>query len=454
MKKLGLLKAMRLTKCYPALDAQARAKITAERLQALVKYAKENSPYYAALYKDVPEDFALAQLPPTNKREMMAHFEDFVTDRGVRMDDVRAFLADTNNIGELFRGEYMVYTTSGSAGEPSVVLCDKNAYSVMSAVNAVRTIARPQDMKALMKTGFKTAGVFASGGFYLSNCSVARQLKMMPWKKGKLCAMSILDPMEEIVAKLNRFRPAMLGGYPTGLELLADEAEAGRLHIAPKLIMTGGEFLSDAMRERLSRVFGCHTQTSYACTEGGTIACECGKQHFHINEDWVIVEPVNAQGDPVPDGVLSDKLYLTNLYNYGQPMIRFEITDRVILHHEPCGCGNPFAWLEIEGRTDEILTFDTPKGEKRIQPLALYAILKEIHQIRRFQLVMGKGNKLSLRMVCAPEENREETFGIARERVGAYLAQNGINEVEWRLSDREPEREKGSGKFKHVLWEK
>lgn len=26
-------------------------------------------------------------------------------------------------------------------------------------------------------------------------------------------------------------------------------------------------------------------QTSYPCIEGETIACECVKQHFHINDD-------------------------------------------------------------------------------------------------------------------------------------------------------------------------
>jgi phenylacetate-coenzyme A ligase PaaK-like adenylate-forming protein len=45
-----------------------------------------------------------------------------------------------------------------------------------------------------------------------------------------------------------------------------------------------------------------------SCTEGGTIACECTEQHFHINDDWVIIEPVDKDNKPVPDGVQSDKL--------------------------------------------------------------------------------------------------------------------------------------------------
>ena len=96
--------------------------------------------------------------------------------------------------------------------------------------------------------------------------------------------------MEEIVTGLNDFQPAMLGGYPTALELLFDEQRSGRLKIEPVIIMTGGEYLSDELRQQLAETFNCYVQTNYSCTEGGTVACECREGHIHINEDWVIVE--------------------------------------------------------------------------------------------------------------------------------------------------------------------
>ncbi|WP_313129840.1 hypothetical protein [Anaerocolumna sp.] len=64
-----------------------------------------------------------------------------------------------------------------------------------------------------------------------------------------------------IVDELNAFQPAMLGGYPTILELLIDEQKCGRLRINPVIIMTGGEYLSNHLRERLSEVFQCYVQT-------------------------------------------------------------------------------------------------------------------------------------------------------------------------------------------------
>ena len=32
--------------------------------------------------------------------------------------------------------------------------------------------------------------------------------------------------------------------------------------------------------------------------EGGEIACECAEGHLHINEDWVIMEPVDERYQP------------------------------------------------------------------------------------------------------------------------------------------------------------
>lgn len=72
-----------------------------------------------------------------------------------------------------------------------------------------------------------------------------------------------------------------------------------------------------------------------------SIARECPEQHLHIDDDWVIVEPVDSDYRPVVDGQPADRLLSTNLVDFTQPFIRYEITDRVVLHREPCACGNP-----------------------------------------------------------------------------------------------------------------
>lgn len=451
MKKIGLIKGLRLCAKYYKLSETEKSQVQHERLHEIVDYARAHSPYYNQLYKDIKEDYTLSDLPPVNKTGLMTHFDEWLTDRKVKLEDIQVFMENIDNIGRKFQGEYLVFTTSGSTGNPLVSLCDQTTNNIMGAINAGRSFARKSDLRAFFLHRGKTIGVFATGGFYLGNSSVRARLLAMPWKKKQMAVTSALLPIDQIVGELNSFQPAMLGGYPTVLELLIEEQLSGRLNINPVIIMTGGEYLSDALRERLSEVFGCYVQTAYACTEGGTIASECTEQHFHINEDWIIVEPVDKNNQPVEDGVLSDKILMTNLFNYTQPFIRYEITDRVRMHHEKCKCGNLAPWLTLEGRMDDVAIFVEEGRTIKIAPLALYAILKEIHEIQRFQLVIHEGNQIEFRLIPVETANINEVFEKAVQVLKSFLATHGIKTVECVLSNESPKQHPSSGKFKHII---
>ena len=451
MKKIGILKAMKLCKDYEKLGMEERKTLREKRLKDMVEWARKNSPYYAKLYKDVPEDFKLTDLPSVNKQELMKNWNDWVTDRQITLADVEKFMEDMNNIGRKIKKKYMVFTTSGSTGNPLVSICDSTTNNVMGGISASRSYARKEDLAAFMKKGKKSIGVFANEGFYLGNSSIRSRLNKMPWKKRQMAVSSALYPIDKIVQQLNEFQPAMLGGYPSNLELLIDEVKEGRLTISPVIIMTGGEYLSDSLRKRLAETFQCYVQTSYSCTEGGTVACECRQQHFHINDDWVIVEPVDAEGKAVPDGVQSEKILLTNLYNFTQPYIRYEVTDRVIMHHEKCACGNPSPWIELEGRTDDVTSFMEAGKEIKVAPLAIYAVLKEVHELRRFQVEVYPENKVELRI--EPKEGIEESaaFEAAKKKLADFLANQNIFHATINLSKEKPAQNPNSGKFKHII---
>lgn len=451
MKNTGIFKAMKLCMDYEKMSEDKKQEIRRKRLEDIVKHAKKNSLYYKNLYKDVSENFKLEDLPPTDKKTLMEHWDEWVCDRELKLEEVEKFMQDTNNIGRKLKKKYLIFTTSGSTGNPLVSVYDKNANNIMGGICACRSYTRKEDLKVFIKRGGKSIGVFADEGFYLGNSSIRSRLRSMPWKKKQLAVSSALYPIEKIVRQLNEFQPDMLGGYPSNLELLIEEVKEGRLQISPVIIMTGGEYLSEELRKKLAETFRCYVQTSYSCTEGGTVACECRKQHFHINEDWLIVEAVDKDGNPVEDGVQSDKIYLTNLYNYTQPYIRYEVTDRVIMHHEPCGCGKTSPWIELEGRTDDVTAFMTDGNEIKVAPLSFYAILKEVHDIRRFQLLVYPGNKMELRMEEKADAGRKKVFENAKERLENFLATQRITEVTITLSDDLPMQNPNSGKFKHVI---
>ncbi len=425
------------------MPPRERLALQQNRLRELIQYVKMNSPYFSELYKDVDSNTPLEALPTTSKGDLMTHFDTWVTDRSITRQKVEAFTSDLSNIGKKLDGKCLVYTTSGSTGYPCIVLYDDTTINVSSAIGVARSFARKQDVQRFMRHGGRTMALFADNGFYLGCGSVRYNQRKMPWKRHKLKTCDVRMPIEQIVENLNTFQPSMLGSYPTFLEIIASEQEKGNLNIHPAIIMTGGEHLYADVRERLSRVFGCYVQTNYSCTEGGTMACECIEKHFHINDDWVILEAVDENHQPVPYGTQSSKVLLTNLANSLCPFIRFEITDRIVIHNEPCPCGSTRPWLTLEGRTDDILTFE---NGVRIAPLSLYALMKEIHGIQRFQLIQMEGNNLELRLET---KDKQQIFEAAKQKLTDYLRQSGID-AQIYLSDKAPQAHPISGKFKHI----
>ena len=411
-----------------------------KRLRKLVQYARENSPYYRERYANLGTEYTLSDLPPVTKPEMMANFDDVLTDRRITMERINAFTEDLDHIGRMIDDRCLIFKTSGSTGNPAVVLYDQQMIDVSSAVAAFRTFARKEDFQKFMKHGKKTAGVFADYGFYLA-CGMSRYLQLkMPRQKTKI-TVDVNAPESEIIKQLNDFQPSMLSGYPSNLALLADFED---LDIHPDVVITGGELLTDEIRKKLTKKFGCYVQTHYSCTEGGEIACECEQQHLHINEDWVIVEPVDQNYQPVPFGEQSDKVLITNLANTIQPFIRYELTDRIIVHDETCSCGRSTRWLEIEGRTDDILEF---RDGVRIAPMSLYKILEEVKPIRRFQLVQRAEDAVEVRILA---DQPETAFEEARRDLDAFFQTKGLH-VNISLSEIPPQADPVSGKFRHIF---
>ena len=158
MKQTGLFKGLGKVYGYKKLTEKQRQELQNKRLLALVKFAKEKSPYYVKLYTGIGEKFYLRDLPTVNKTEMMEHFDEWLTDRNVHLKEIYEFTKDLDNIGRKYKDKYLVFTTSGSTGNPSVVLYDKTALNIMTSVGILRAYARKEDMKAFIKRGKKNGG--------------------------------------------------------------------------------------------------------------------------------------------------------------------------------------------------------------------------------------------------------------------------------------------------------
>jgi phenylacetate-CoA ligase len=192
-------------------------------------------------------------------------------------------------------------------------------------------------------------------------------------------------PIEHIVAGLNDYQPVMLGGYPTALSLLAEEARAGRLHIEPKRIMATSEPLLAETRLAIEHAFDAPVANGYGTSEGGAMAVGCWRgPGMHVCDDLVIIEPVDADGRPVPTGVESDKIYITALANPTLPLIRFELSDRVTFLEHACPCGSAHRLIaDVEGRLDD--AFSYPDGVV-VHPHVFRSVLGRVARVVEYQV--------------------------------------------------------------------
>ncbi len=57
-------------------------------------------------------------------------------------------------------------------------------------------------------------------------------------------------------------------------------------------------------------------------------------------------------------GQRAAKLYITDLFNYAQHLIRYELTDETVVIEEACTCGSALQRIDdIHGRTDDVFRY-------------------------------------------------------------------------------------------------
>lgn len=426
-----------------------------ERLRALVRFARAHSPFYRRQYGELPEDVSdIASLPPVTKTELMDSFDDWVTDRSVTFESVSLFVNDKRRIGELFKDRYAVWKSSGTSGHAAVFLHDPHSIAVYDQLFAQRAWAAfPfRITPALWGRAWRMACITACEDHFAAISSWRRLAMQQPLLKHLMRDFSVLEPLDRLVADLNAWHPLQVVAYPSVLALLAQEQKAGKLHLSPAAIFAGGEGLDSSQQEMIEAAFDCALRCVYACSECDYVAFQCAHRNFHVNADWVIVEPVDAEHRPIDPGSASHSVLITNLSNRIQPIIRYELGDSVTALAEGCPCGDPLPAVRVEGRREDVLHFRNRHDvDVTILPLALTTVLDLVPELRRFQIV--REDRKSIRIACefarsaSEAEKRREIISA----VAGFLADHGVTDIQITVDTTPPKPDPVSGKFRQVV---
>ncbi len=386
----------RLTEQLLVHDGWSRDQLLAhqaERLRALLDHAVARSPYYRDTLGADAADRPLSDLPTLSKADLMAHFDQIVCDPRLRRHGLEAHLAGPDP-ARSFLGEYRVLTTSGTTGLRGIFAFTEDEAEVWIAAT----------LRAGARAGIRPDARLAQIGTP-SPVHLTRQLFAPVQGAAGGPDVSTATPLPELVAALNAYQPEAMVGYPSVAGVLADEQLAGRLRIHLTAGAFGAEPLTPSLRCRIRAAWGFEPVSVYAATEAPVIASSTPEHaELELAEDVVLVEVVDQDDNAVPPGTPGSKVLITNLVNYAQPLIRYELTDAVTPSEGLNPAGRPYRCLaSVDGRSADTLHLAArSSGTTAVHPSALGAAVAHVPAVRQYQFLLDQRG-LHARVVLAPD---------------------------------------------------
>jgi putative adenylate-forming enzyme len=389
-----------------------------KQLKKLIEYSIDHSEFYRREYDGFEmnsmEDFH--RLPVINKKIMMDNFTDLNT-CGLDLDDVMDYAVNKEVKRDFlgyYKDEYVVGLSSGTSGNKGIYVTPKAMTRRLPFVFLARSGI---PLKLLPFRILFLLRVFSQGFDDIKAPMVS------------LKYLSTMTPIDDIIDSINDLKINILMAPPSLVRLLLPRRDDIRVPI--KLIMTYAEVMEEEEKDRFKEVFHTDVIEIYQASEGQIAsACKCG--NLHINEDLVFVELYDDKGRAVNEaGKVATRMVVTNLVNYAQPLIRYEMNDMVILGHK-CPCGSSFRVIKkILGRNDDVVYLKNRQGNiQHIFPdLISRWIITSSDNIREFRVLESLYDSLDITVDLFDynSEAVERTVSLLKERMERELEEFHIS---------------------------
>jgi phenylacetate-CoA ligase len=367
-----------------------------QELQKLLKHAFNHTSFYKKSWasvginghQDIKSMADFHKLPIVTKTDIRDHYQEFLSD-----------IHPTN----------VKKSTGGSTGQPFSFELDLESNTRREAI-------------MWRGYGWLNAGLGVKTlylwGADLGNSNKTKSLKNMLYhgfyNRKMLNSFSMnKNNMLSYVEDINKYNADAIVSYVNPLYELAQYIIANNCKVkSPKSILTGAEQLHEFQRNIIEKAFNAPVYNTFGCREFMLIAAECQQEkQLHINIDHLVVEAVDEQNNPVNGE--SGNLIITDLYNYGMPLIRYENGDKATLENKSCSCGNPLPLITtIDGRKLDIIKTNigaTIPGE------LFPHMFKEFSGIERFQVIQKELSSITIKLICNEQFSLENEENIIKE---------------------------------------
>lgn len=354
-------------------------------LRRLVAYVQEKSPYLAGrvghLEASTLELSDLEKIPPMTKADVMANWDDLVTDPRLKLADMNAHLRgllEGTVENPFYLDQYYPCATGGSSGKRGLYLWDQETFhtTVNNTHRLWERIARQHPPTGPKRSAVICAGslVHASRLLFPSMPDPEREVRVFP------AGMSF----DEMVDGLNAWQPDWLIGYASLIHELAEQALEGKLKISPQFIASNSEPLEEATRAAAREAWGTDIYNCWGSVEIGLAAMEATPGHgLSLFEDCLVFEPRDEDGAPYTGDDAADHTLATKLYGFTLPLLRYKMTDTMVYDDSP----NPDIpgvrrIKEIKGRADVFMVYDGLK----VHPMVFRGVLGQVPEISEYQV--------------------------------------------------------------------
>jgi phenylacetate-CoA ligase len=350
-----------------------------KRLRALLKHSYETVPFYRRRFKDAglrPDDIRevgqLAKLPVLTKAEIRRNIREIVST-------------------QIPRSQLTPFATGGSTGTPLKFFKDKRTTSWAYAATS-----RAYEW-AELDLGDKYIVLWGSP----FDLSVSQELKgflhqrLMRYQIVPSSQMSD-QTMVKFVETIRRYKPKALKGYTSVLVIFARYLKQhGIRTLNLHSVISTAETLFPADRKLMEEQFGCQVYDTYGSREIALMAGEC-KEHqgLHVSAETVVLEFVKENENVAP-GELG-QILVTDLQNYGMPLIRYSIGDAGKPSDAVCMCGRGLPLIEsIDGRVTDFIR----SSDKRYIPGPMFIYMFSDLPVRKYQIIQTELNKLTVKII-------------------------------------------------------
>lgn len=344
-----------------------------ERLYEMVRFCKQNVPYYQKLFAE-----------HGLRDQDITHIDDLHKIPVLDKDTLRK---DQGNFRAVGSKPYILQNTSGSTGTPLTLAVDETTYKMAMALVV--------DHEEFHGVPFGARRATFAGRM------VQRSDDLSPpfWRFNRAENQRLYssyhlnrDTFPFYQKDLDSFAPLELIGYPSAISDIAGyyELTETRPKFRPKAIITNSETLLSWQRERIENVFQCPVRDYYGTAEYVVFAGQDREGLYQVNPTLGITEVLTGKSNSLQGDIVA-----TSLTNRCMPLLRYRIGDSATLvAEEDSDLPVQTVIAGINGRVDDYI--ETPDGRKigRIDH-----IFKGLSGIKEAQVIQAKLDSCIVKIV-------------------------------------------------------